>query len=149
MSLKREVCINHIKSSFHKLPCTTSIKNSEIPDILLNLTPLRLSLGSLQTSISHWNWLSYIQRLTKSLIQSFWSDWTFSSPGPRSRCWDLRGRKARGISPSARNHSCLRPTPSKEKLQKIHFVSGKYLLDFCHDLIGVSATGGLHAPSEP
>ena len=42
--------------------------NIKLPDILLNLTPLRLSLGSLQTSISHWNWLSYIQTLTKSLI---------------------------------------------------------------------------------
>jgi len=30
------------------------LKPIDVPDILLNLTPLRLSLGSLQTSISHW-----------------------------------------------------------------------------------------------
>ena len=31
-----------------------TFKSSDSPDILLNLTPLRLRRGSLQTSISHW-----------------------------------------------------------------------------------------------
>ena len=36
-----------------------------------------------------------------------------------SRCWDLRGRRAGGIFPSARNHSCWRPTPANGNIFKI------------------------------
>ena len=35
-----------------------SLNPIDVPEILLNLTPLRESLGSLQTSISHWTSVS-------------------------------------------------------------------------------------------
>ena len=56
----------------------------ELPDILLNLTPLRLSRGSLQTSISHWK--KYWLTIKNSFKNPTWTNESvLGSPWTQSR----------------------------------------------------------------